>query len=765
MVHPFAALPGAKPSVRRYVDKRRQLPNLAPSAWKAGAPMHMHLFGAQLLELREQAGLTLRQLAEALEIDHTYLSHIESGRRAPSDEVLQRIATHFDQDVDVFRLQVGYVPDRLRSVMQRHPQLTLSLLESLESVAAPVSDKWYAEIGDIFEARSAVQLPLDIERYERLPFARHIDAGKNTPIYNAHSYHTKVPFQGITPYLEHYTSPGDIVLDPFCGSGMTGVAAMLSGRNAILNDLSPAAVHIARNYTTLCDPEALQAAFSDMSDALVSQQLDLYETTCGECGGRALIEYSIFTDVFGCSRCGGDMNMWDHGRDASGQVADWLTCPTCKALFDKNSLVWRRAEPRVVSATCLGSCSPLRKDHAPTEADSRRLARISAGELPSGVPELPFGPGWEMWRQGHTDRGINSVADFFTPRNLRALAAINTWIHQHSNPRVAAALLFAFTGCVNRASKRYQWNQKRPTNVLSGTLYVSSLFYEFNVFRLFERKIRAALRLYQATRRAKGKVATVCGSATGLTTVPNESIDYVFTDPPFGSNIYYADCSLLWEAWLGTYTDRKREIVVNRALKPEQGGKDLAEYQRLLTDAFREIRRVLKPGRWASIVFHNSSAAVWEAVRAACMEAGFTLGSALMFDKRQKSFKGLKAALEGERVANYDVVLNLQKKTPILATAESAPASEARLVEALRSWLIGIPDFAPDEHRSTQYLHSLAIQRSFEEHLDLQSIDFKRFEKVLEREFVRRGSAWFARADESDEIRVEGVPESISVQG
>ena len=84
--------------------------------------------------------------------------------------------------------------------------------------------------------------------YRRPLFAAPIKAGKNTAIYNAHSYHTKVPPQGIVPYIQHYTEPGDLVLDPFCGSGMTGVAALMSGRCAILNDLSPAAVHIARNY-------------------------------------------------------------------------------------------------------------------------------------------------------------------------------------------------------------------------------------------------------------------------------------------------------------------------------------------------------------------------------------------------------------------------------------------------------------------------------------------------------------------------------------
>ena len=45
---------------------------------------------------------------------------------------------------------------------------------------------------------------------------------------------------------------------------------------------------------------------------------------------------------------------------------------------------------------------------------------------------------------------------------------------------------------------------------------------------------------------------------------PDHSVDYIFTDPPFGQNIFYADCSLLWESWLQTYTDEELEIVCNK---------------------------------------------------------------------------------------------------------------------------------------------------------------------------------------------------------
>ena len=78
---------------------------------------------------------------------------------------------------------------------------------------------------------------------------KRISGGRNSAFYLAHSYHTKVPPEAIEPFIRHHTEPGDVVLDPFCGSGMTGVAAALSGRRAILNDLSPAAIHLAWNHT------------------------------------------------------------------------------------------------------------------------------------------------------------------------------------------------------------------------------------------------------------------------------------------------------------------------------------------------------------------------------------------------------------------------------------------------------------------------------------------------------------------------------------
>ena len=154
-----------------------------------------------------------------------------------------------------------------------------------------ILEKWQQERK---ETRKSLGLPDDTgeglgKKYRREPFAADVSEGKNDPIYNAHSYHTKVPHKAIMRYILHYTDPGDIVFDGFCGTGMTGVAAQLCGdkkaveelgytvrtdgaildesgkpfsllgaRKAVLNDLSPAATFIAYNYNTPVDARAFE---------------------------------------------------------------------------------------------------------------------------------------------------------------------------------------------------------------------------------------------------------------------------------------------------------------------------------------------------------------------------------------------------------------------------------------------------------------------------------------------------------------------------
>lgn len=342
-----------------------------------------------------------------------------------------------------------------------------------------------------------------------------------TDVHNVHAYHTKVPVAAIAPHILKHSAPGNSLFDPFCGSGMTGVAANQLGRRAYLSDLSPAAVHIATNYTAPCSPTDYSSTVARVMSLIQSDSSTLYATTCHSCHGPATIGYLVWSDERACPSCGDVFRVWDH-RNTGLRT---LTCHTCGAHFRKSQATIT-GEQAVLAVIDCGRCGRLERE--PIESDvfiGRRR------DIPYWYPDIPFGSDREMWRAGHKALGITSVADFYSTRNLWALASIHNAVEQEANPRARAALMFTFTAIVNRASRRYQWNAKRPTNVLGGTLYVSSLRYEFNVFGLWRRKVAAVLRYFIS--RASNTVAPATVIRASATRLPyaDQSMDYCFTDP------------------------------------------------------------------------------------------------------------------------------------------------------------------------------------------------------------------------------------------
>ncbi len=234
-------------------------------------------------------------------------------------------------------------------------------------------------IGD-FIAEWETQKPAQPEgyHYHREPFAADVSEGKNDPIYNAHSYHTKVPHKAIMRYILHYTEPGDIVFDGFCGTGMTGVAAQMCGdrevvmslgyqvkpdgtilqeeidedgkkawmpfsrlgvRRAVLNDLSPAATFIAYNYNTPVDVVAFEKEARRILQEVEDECGWMYETTHTDGKTKGRINYTVWSDVFVCPECTGEVVFWNEAVDAkNGKVLDDFPCPHCGASLTKRNM-------------------------------------------------------------------------------------------------------------------------------------------------------------------------------------------------------------------------------------------------------------------------------------------------------------------------------------------------------------------------------------------------------------------------------------------
>jgi DNA modification methylase len=544
------------------------------------------------------------------------------------------------------------------------------------------------------------------------PLAMSTRGSKGTAAYLAHSYPTKVPPEAIEPFLLHHTRPGDLVLDPFCGSGMTGLAARRTRRRAILNDLSVGAVHLAANIAREADGKALHCAGQRVLDRVADAYQRWYGTT-GRDGGPARIDWTLWSSVYECAACGERSLLWHDAVDReTGRVAGEWPCRTCGATITKLGGVATESLPAWVSVTD----SHGRYQRPPTAEDLNVLMRVSEEPLADWVPEVPLSADREMYvRCALHLYGVTKVTDFWTPRNLRAVARLWTAVNEEPDPRLRQALAFAFTNTAWHATRMRRYNARGGQRPLTGTLYIPQLSIEVNPAGVFRNKLGQLQRFYAEDAEPATGIRLMNSPAQALD-IADESIDYCFTDPPFGSNIFYADCAVVWESWLGAVTDLRMEAVINKSLKVTAGGKSIEDYAGLMDAAFAEINRVLKPDGWTTIVFNSSDPEVWSALRVAVERAGFDLASASHIDKTQQSFKGYKGRSGKEDVPAFDIVLNVHKPGPVRRKSK-APGGFAEAADVLLAHLSKLPpvgvDLEADRERTLPYLHSLLVRAHF----------------------------------------------------
>lgn len=536
--------------------------------------------------------------------------------------------------------------------------------------------------------------------YSREPFATDVSEGKNDPIYLAHSYHTKVPYKAIIRYILHYTEPGDVVFDSFCGTGMTGVAAQMCGdkavveslgykvekdgiisqqeidengktvwksfsklgaRQAVLNDLSPAATFIAYNFNTPVDVDNFERTAKRILKEVEDECSWMYETlhTDGKAKGR--INYVIWSDVFICPECAGEVVFWrDAINKSTWQVNDDFSCPHCNISLSKREMerafetivdkdlgtTIRRAKqiPALIHYY-VGKAKHLKQ---PDEFDSAVLGKIESQDIPYLIPIYPLPDGYNT-RQPKGSHGITHVHHFYTRRNLWALAAF-------SAKQGAARNTVNVSSVAAVVTKMYRFRSQGGSlgaggGPQSGILYIPSLSKEIPITKVIGEHIAKWGAVHRAKRGFRGAVVSA-GSASNVPIRPANSVDYIFVDPPFGGNLMYSELNCLWEAWLKVFTDNGSEAIENTVQR-----KGLDEYRQIMTACFHDAYRVLKPGRWMTVEFSNTKASVWNSIQTALTEAGFIVANVSALDKQQNSFK----AVTTPTAVKQDLVISAYK--------------------------------------------------------------------------------------------------------
>ena len=559
------------------------------------------------------------------------------------------------------------------------------------------------------------KMGLNEETYQREPFAADVSEGKNDPIYNAHSYHTKVPHKAIMRYILHYTDPGDIVFDGFCGTGMTGVAAQLCGdkkaveelgyrvdadgwiwegtnrdkgdggdqekkpisklgaRKAALNDLSPAATFIAYNYNTPVDTAAFEREARRILREVEHEYGWMYETWHPHCGDpkrlKGKINFTVWSDVFSCPQCGKEMVFWDVAIDLKNkEMLEYWQCPGCAALLAKNPShesgalrvdhAWQTRfdrelkqtirQTRQVPVVINYSLGKKRFEKKPDEADLEVIRNIEESEIPYLIPIDRMPEGSEGRR--NDDIGLTHVHHYYSRRNIWILAAIQDRINSLKlDRRLINYLEIWFTSSQSRLHRlnRYMYEHHRHVGPLSGTLYVSSTPVEISPYYF----VKSKLDDHKSINLPNGVGLITTNSSTSLS-LPDKSTDYIFVDPPFGSNLNYSELNFIIEAWLRIITNPDLEAIVNKSKN-----KYVPQYAHLMTLCFNEFIRILKPGGWLTVEFHNSQDLIWNVIQESLQKAYFVVADVRVLDKQKGTTKQLTYA----SAVKQDLVISAYK--------------------------------------------------------------------------------------------------------
>ena len=554
---------------------------------------------------------------------------------------------------------------------------------------------WAADFVRAWEAEK----PNGNAPYHREPFATDVSEGKTHPVYKAHGYHTKVPHLAIVPSILHYTEPGDIILDGFSGSGQTGVAAQWCGvapasyraeleskwkaegrpapkwgaRHCVLNDLSPTATFISSNYNQPFDGKAFADAASKLLRDVERELGWMYETLHSDGKTKGRIEYTVWSEVFTCPNCAGEVNFLDEALDASSKrVREEFPCPHCDAKLTKKKLdrlYVTQSDPATGKILSVLKRTPTlisykvgktRYEKTPDAADLALLKKIDSLPLPPEVPTVafPFADMWEAPRM--RDKGVSHTHHLFLPRAAQVLGAL--WRRAKSEPdvRMRHMLLFTAEQAIWGMSilARYAPTHFSQVNqYLAGAYYIGAQIAECSPWYILDGKITRLPKAFETKyAREAGTVVATCSTTAHLSLL-DESIDYIFTDPPFGENFPYAELNFLVEAWYGVMTEARLDAIVDRSKENRAVQKSVADYRRLMVACFAEYYRVLKPGRWMTIVFSNTQASVWNSLQTALQEAGFVVANVSALDKQQGSFKAVTTSV----AVKQDLVISAYK--------------------------------------------------------------------------------------------------------
>jgi 16S rRNA G966 N2-methylase RsmD/DNA-directed RNA polymerase subunit RPC12/RpoP len=434
---------------------------------------------------------------------------------------------------------------------------------------------------------------------------RQIPPEAHTAMYVWHKYWSRKTWNVVGEHIKAYTNKHEVVFDPFAGSGVVAIEAARNKRRAIVCDLNPIASRITELTLRPVSTLKLLEAFERVRDRVQKRINNLYMIHCLKCGKPLVADCFVRED------------------DAISEVR-YKGCPHCEDRRESGS--------------------------KPRQKDIDALADLERKRINEWYPKnrLYYDDGEPFKERQHYD----SLDQLFTRRNLRAVAMLYEAIAAESSPQLRKFLEGAFTSMIHLCTRMMPVGNPAPSNHYTyfsspgwtqHSYWSASQFMEQNVWDKFEGSMTGSQGLINAKNESndligevkltndwrkvlsgEADIAIVTDDCIELMKkMPEQRIDYLFTDPPYDASVQYGELSYLWNAWLKEDFNYTERIVAHEIVRNEHQKKSFEVYHSLLNNSFQGFYRALRPERYLTLTFHNPTFKVRNATVRAGVYAGF----------------------------------------------------------------------------------------------------------------------------------------------
>ena len=494
-------------------------------------------------------------------------------------------------------------------------------------------------------------------------------------LFNTFSYPTKISPEAVAIFIACHTKVGDTVFDPFGGSGTTGIAAKLCDsptvlmrkvaselglkpvwgpRKAVIYELSPMGTMIG-NVMCNTDLQLFLRYSRQILDEVEKEERQVYEVVDPD-GNTGYLRYAIWSDVVACPHCKSELKYADIAVQQNPiRFVSEATCPHCNNRFEvakapklteeqHDHVLGQRVEVKKrVPYKIYGTTGKTNWSRLASSEDQAHYHQLVSGLDTQSVPVCRLNWG-VLYRKGY-HKGIDYLHQMYTERNAYVFSRLWERVKECPEEIQSAMKVFLLSYNASHSTLMTRVVAKKNnadfilTGAQPGVLYISSLPVEKNIFTGLRRKLETFVEAFKMLATSQSTVQFVNQSST-MNSLPKASVDYVFTDPPFGDYIPYSEINQLNELWLGRVTDSAEEVIVNEAQQ-----KKIEDYQLLMTSVFKGIHRALKDNGCCTLVFHSAKSAIWRAILASLQDSSLSVTKTSILDKVQASFKQVNSTI------------------------------------------------------------------------------------------------------------------------